>query len=369
MEGEKKKYVVYGMRAKCSQGTMENYISTDVGHGVVYQGQPLLNANDHVKGVNLTHFGDCNSKKVYEEAKKEIDEKLKAKEGDGFLAKAGKWIAKEAMKASITMEEYLTFNKCELNTPTPWIFINEEHMIDGAPALTIESRCACMLGGIITIAVEENEEENVELEQVDDKVAEYEEMLMEKYSEHIAAFMKQQSGEELNEDEKKLIKEMMEVDITKTLQEMGNEINGMAAVQNNKNQFINFINLVNTGQPLDLKNRQQVNPKTGQEIKIWQLPWGDGKGGNVAQDYAGNWIFGYMGAEYFTTPIDDKILKYGAGAAQFVSDINNETIEMTLTEKINKYITSLGEGNYGDNPGDSDKIQEGIDAYNRAQEE
>lgn len=239
MDEEKKKYVVYGMRAKCSQGTMENYISTDVGHGVVYQGQPLLNANDHVKGVNLTHFGDCNSKKAYEEAKKEIDEKLKAKEGDGLLAKAGKWVAKETMKASVTAKEHLTFHKCELDTPTPWVFINKEHMIDGAPALTVESQCACRLGGIITIAVEENAEENVELEQVDDKVA-----------------------------------------------------------------------------------------------------------------------------EYFTTPIDDEILKYGAGAAQLLSDMGNEELGMTPTEKIIKYTKSIGAGNYGDNPSDADKIQEGINAYN-----
>ena len=42
MKDDGKKYVVYGMKAKCSEGSMENYISTDVGHGVLYQGQPLF---------------------------------------------------------------------------------------------------------------------------------------------------------------------------------------------------------------------------------------------------------------------------------------------------------------------------------------
>lgn len=151
MAEEKKDYVVYGMRAKCSEGSMENYISTDVGHGVTYQGQPLLNANDHTKQINLTHFGDCYSKKIYEDAKKQADEKYKADADDGFFAKAGKWLAKTATKAVLTVKEHLGFHKCELDTPLPWIFCNDEHMIDGAPALTMESQCPCRFGGVITI--------------------------------------------------------------------------------------------------------------------------------------------------------------------------------------------------------------------------
>ena len=98
------KYVVAGMKAKCSEGTMENYLTTDTGHGVVYQGQPVLNANDHQKDLNLTHFGECKSKKIYEEARKEADEKYKAEEGDGFFTKIGKGIAKAVTKASISIK-------------------------------------------------------------------------------------------------------------------------------------------------------------------------------------------------------------------------------------------------------------------------
>ena len=159
--GESKKYVVYGMMAKCSEGTMENYISTDKGHGVVYQGQPVLNANDHQKGVNLTHFGDCNSKKIYEEAKKEIDEKYKAEEGDGFFTKLGKGLVKAHMKTAIFVQEHLMFHKCELDTPLPWIFTSKDHMIDGAPALTMESQCACRYGGIITIVQQAGEDSTI----------------------------------------------------------------------------------------------------------------------------------------------------------------------------------------------------------------
>ena len=168
--GESKKYVVYGMMAKCSEGTIENYISTDKGHGVVYQGQPVLNANDHQKGVNLTHFGDCNSKKIYEEAKKEIDEKYKAEEGDGFFTKLGKGLVKAHMKTAIFVQEHLMFHKCELDTPLPWIFTSKDHMIDGAPALTMESQCACRYGGIITIVP--GEAENVGMTEKPDEAFE-----------------------------------------------------------------------------------------------------------------------------------------------------------------------------------------------------
>lgn len=166
MKDDGKKYVVYGMKAKCSEGSMENYISTDVGHGVLYQGQPLLNANDHTPQVNLTHFGDCHSKKIYEEAKKQADEKYKADADDGFFEKAGKLLAKTVTKAAISVKENFGANKCELDTPLPWMFVNKEHMIDGAPALTVESQCACRYGGIITIVPEPEEEVTIETEEV-----------------------------------------------------------------------------------------------------------------------------------------------------------------------------------------------------------
>lgn len=161
MASDGKKYVVYGMKAECSEGTMQNYLTTDTGHGVIYQGNPLLNANDHEPQVNLTHFGDCKSRVIYEEAKRQADEKYKADADDGFFAKAGKLIAKTAAKAVVDIQS-LGCHKCELDTPLPWIFCNDEHMIDGAPALTMESQCACRYGGIIRIVQEETEVEGSE---------------------------------------------------------------------------------------------------------------------------------------------------------------------------------------------------------------
>lgn len=144
---------------------MQNYINADVGHGVLYQGQPLLNANDHEPQKNLTHFGDCNSRKIFEEAKKQADEKYKAEEGDGFFASAGKFLAKTAVKSVLTAKELFSVRKCELDTPLPWMFCNMEHMIDGAPALTMESQCPCRYGGIIKIVQEEEAAEEALVEE------------------------------------------------------------------------------------------------------------------------------------------------------------------------------------------------------------
>ncbi len=104
-----KAYVTHGAKARCTSGTMSNYINTKNGHGVVYKGQPLLNANDHIPGVNIIDFGNCAN-----------------------------------MQGS----------KCVPATPLAWQFCNTKHLIDGAPALTTDSKCVCLLGGMISIEPE-----------------------------------------------------------------------------------------------------------------------------------------------------------------------------------------------------------------------
>ncbi|MCH5345356.1 MAG: DUF4280 domain-containing protein [Acetatifactor sp.] len=379
MAGEGKDYVVYSMKAKCSEGTMENFLTTDTGHGVTYQGNPLMNANDHIKQVNLTHFGDCNAKQIYEQAKAQADEKYKADADDGLFALAGKFIAKTVTKNMINFQEHFMFHKCELDTPLPWVFCNDDHEIEGAPALTLESQCPCRYGGIISIVpVEEEpgevdtEEKNVELEQVDNVVNQYENELIEKYGDAIETYLAGNEDDPAYQDALDILKgvNMMEI-----LQKMGDEINGLPAIQNNKNEFPMFINLVNSSQPLDLKNRKQISQLSGQEYSIWSLPWGDGNGGTITQgDYMGNWLYGYVGSEYFTIPGDELLLKFGAGGAQLLSDLKGKKVDQSYKEIVLKYIKSMLSGNYGDNindsedeKSDSEMIQDGIDAYKEAE--
>lgn len=138
---EPKQYVVRAMKARCSCGTMDNYLNVDVGHGVMYDNQPLLNANDHLPGVNLTPFGNCQSHPVLDKLEEGLD-------GGGFLATLGK-LALGAAGAIVS-----AFNKCDMKTPLPWLFTNDEFELDGAGTLTVESQCACVYGGTISIVVE-----------------------------------------------------------------------------------------------------------------------------------------------------------------------------------------------------------------------
>ena len=56
-------YVHRLMRIRCSHGSIDNYINIPTDHGVMAgeDQQPLLNANDHIAGQNVIHFGKCDS--------------------------------------------------------------------------------------------------------------------------------------------------------------------------------------------------------------------------------------------------------------------------------------------------------------------
>ncbi|WP_250277181.1 polymorphic toxin type 44 domain-containing protein [[Clostridium] colinum] len=120
----------------------------------------------------------------------------------------------------------------------------------------------------------------------------------------------------------------------------------------------NFINLVNTNKPLDLKNRidKEYNDS------IWAMPF-DFKGecvnpeiikNGLRPDYIGNFMFGYVGDEIFGY---DWFIKFGAGGAQIFSDISNYGFEKYFDKLKNNEYTF-----YFDNKGDSETIQDGINA-------
>lgn len=107
--------------------------------------------------------------------------------------------------------------------------------------------------------------------------------------------------------------------------------------------YLLFIGMVNTKKPIDLKSRPFNGNKKNSSI------WARGWNGITSADYLGNYLFGYYGAgSLFTT---DDILKYGAGVAQQASD----AVHLKLIGEWNKYM---------DNFGDSEAIQDGINAFN-----
>ena len=106
---------------------------------------------------------------------------------------------------------------------------------------------------------------------------------------------------------------------------------------------LNFMELVNTGQPLDLKTRVY---REDYPFSTWGRQWEEG----MKSDYLGNYLFGYVGKGYLES--SDAYLKVGAGMAQGWSDKNPL-----------KYLENIINGNYGDNPGDAKTIQDGINDY------
>lgn len=93
---------------KCDKGSREEYINLPVDHGVISMttGYPLLNANDHkYEGENKNIRGYCSCKVI---------------------------------------------GQCRPLTPKVWESTAKQHLIEGAPALTENSKLKCMYGGTIS---------------------------------------------------------------------------------------------------------------------------------------------------------------------------------------------------------------------------
>lgn len=157
MATEKKQYVYRLMKAKCSCGDQkfEQYLNLTKDHGVTYHDNeyPLMNANDHIAGENILTFGRCTS--------------LNIKSPRGIIPFLLESVAIPIVGGALIREKIGC--KCEPMTITPWINVDEDYFIDGAPALTIESTLPCYYGGVITIVLqkeddsqEQNDEENQE---------------------------------------------------------------------------------------------------------------------------------------------------------------------------------------------------------------
>lgn len=169
------------------------------------------------------------------------------------------------------------------------------------------------------------------------------------------------------------------------------------------NKTLNFVNLVKTGAPADLKNNAlngSVSVDNSEnysfDFSIWSRKWES----TMNPDYLGNYSFGYIGAGYWkdfdfddigesasailaAIPMNNNLARktlytyaissgvtalrtanpdktdaemfcrFGAGAAQLKSDGFD----------VGKYIENVSNGNWGDNVGDSEMIGDGFNAY------
>jgi len=154
VNNDEPRYITRLMKMECDMGTVKNYINVDKDHGVLAGGncdaQPVMNANDHTS-KHVIHFGKCKSESNPERAFREMLVKA-------LLGPAGAFLTGPMLDK---LEELgiLTY-QCKPNTPQPWIDTNEDCIIEGAPALTMDSQLACRYGGRITFAPLENVDVN-----------------------------------------------------------------------------------------------------------------------------------------------------------------------------------------------------------------
>lgn len=151
----KKQYVYRLMKAKCSCGNQKfkQYLNLPKDHGVLFHDNesPLMNANDHVANEHILTFGRCTS----------------MANPNGVLGYALASAVIPIM-GGVLMKK-LAGVKCEPMTIVPWINVDEDYLIDGAPALTLESKLPCYYGGIIEIVLEQVNQDDANQEGTDEE--------------------------------------------------------------------------------------------------------------------------------------------------------------------------------------------------------
>lgn len=162
MDAEKPLYVTRLTKAKCSFGSMSQYLNLPLDHGVWFHDKetPIMNANDHEPDKHVLHFGRCTSSKNPSNMINMEDMIL------GMLFPLGGMFGSKMLKKLLGCEGC----KCKPLTITPWKEVDEDYYIDGAPAITQNSYLNCYYGGKIEIDLsadggEGDEKTDTEIEQ------------------------------------------------------------------------------------------------------------------------------------------------------------------------------------------------------------
>jgi len=112
-------------------------------HGVYFHDfeSPMLNANDHIKDENISTFGRCMSND----------------NPRGYIA--------SMLLISPLMGPFIRQAigcVCDPVTLVPWVYVDDDYFIDGAPALTIESELPCLWGGSIKIVAKREDADSAQ---------------------------------------------------------------------------------------------------------------------------------------------------------------------------------------------------------------
>ena len=167
---EKPLYVTRLTKAKCSFGSMSQYLNLPLDHGVWFHDKetPIMNANDHEPDKHILHFGRCTSSKNPSNMinlEEVLIGALFAPMGGMLLGVLGSKMLKKLLGCEGC--------KCKPLTITPWREADEDYYIDGAPAITHKSKLVCYYGGEITIDDSKDGEDCEEKEDIEVEEKQY----------------------------------------------------------------------------------------------------------------------------------------------------------------------------------------------------
>lgn len=131
-------YVVRGATIYCSCGTHTRKLDMPVSHGSFIRDKAMMNKKDCKVGIdqNIPPFGACQSE---------------TKEGIDIVIEDAKDLVpctdEEGNPISIPLP--IEGKLCEPELAKEWSDTQEETLVDGEPALTVNSTITCCYGGVI----------------------------------------------------------------------------------------------------------------------------------------------------------------------------------------------------------------------------
>jgi hypothetical protein len=125
-------YIVRGAEMKCTKGTHKRKINLPLGHGAYVNGYPLMNKKDKVQNKNIKYFGIC---------------KHGCHEGEDIylIGENGKQLPPG--------------KKCCVKILGDWMKTKDDILIEGEPALTVDSKIICKYGGTISFVTDGQNDE------------------------------------------------------------------------------------------------------------------------------------------------------------------------------------------------------------------
>jgi len=121
-------YIVRGAKMKCTKGTHKRKINLPLGHGAYVNEYPMMNKKDKDADKNIKYFGICK---------------------DGCKVGADIYLLDEDGNQLPPGKECIVTILGD-----GWMTVKDDTLVEGEPALTLDSTLTCIYGGIISFVTD-----------------------------------------------------------------------------------------------------------------------------------------------------------------------------------------------------------------------